>query len=42
LICGDGTDSSLEPMDLSKEELMMNVYSSKAASETNPGKKAKL
>ncbi|PLW27158.1 hypothetical protein PCASD_22135 [Puccinia coronata f. sp. avenae] len=42
LICGDGTDSSLEPMDLSKEELMMNAYSSKAATETNPGEKAKL
>ena len=42
LICGDGTDSSLEPMDLSKEEFMMNAYSTKEASETNPAEKAKL
>ncbi|PLW54729.1 hypothetical protein PCANC_03669 [Puccinia coronata f. sp. avenae] len=42
LIFGNGTDSSLEPMDLSREEFMMNAYSTKEASETNPAEKAKL
>jgi hypothetical protein len=29
-------------MDLSREEFMMNAYSTKEASETNPAEKAKL